>query len=106
MSQMFKWRQQQQQQQQQQRLNLSGIENENPSQTWGQLMATSRKRTDRPSAAMSMIDGLGSNERAPSDAPRLPADNMNYLGMRIPGQLQQSNRRSYAFTSQFSDPFL
>ena len=53
-----------------------------------------------------MIDGLGSNERAPSDAPRLPADNMNYLGMRIPGQLQQSNRRSYAFTSQFSDPFL
>jgi hypothetical protein len=31
---------------------------------------------------------------------------MNYLGMRIPGQLQQSNRRSYAFTSQFSDPFL
>ena len=48
----------------------------------------------------------GSLERPPSDAPRLPADNMNYLGMRLPGQLQQSNRRSYAFTSQFSDPFL
>jgi len=31
---------------------------------------------------------------------------MNYLGMRLPGQLQQSNRRSHAFTSQFSDPFL
>ena len=59
---------------------------------------------------MSMIDGglggLGSHERPPSDAPRLPADNMNYLGMRLPGQLQQSNRRSHAFTSQFSDPFL
>ena len=134
-SQMFKWRTQQQQQQQQQqqaqaqaqaqqhfggqqqqqqqhfgenfsRPSLAGIENENPTASWGQLMATSRKRTDRPSAAMSMIDGLGSNERPPSDAPRLPADNMNYLGMRIPGQLHQSNRRSYAFTSQFSDPFL
>ena len=59
---------------------------------------------------MSMIDcglgGLGSHERPQSDAPRLPADNMNYLGMRLPGQLQQSNRRSHAFTSQFSDPFL
>mmetsp|Transcript_11902 Transcript_11902/g.24155 ORF Transcript_11902/g.24155 Transcript_11902/m.24155 type:complete len:239 (-) Transcript_11902:124-840(-) len=91
----------------QQKPNLVSIEKENPSQTWGQLMASARsKRPTAPSAALCMIDGLGSDERAPSSAPRLPADNMNYLGMRIPGQSDNNYRRSYRFSSQFSDPFL
>lgn len=85
--------------------SLVGIENHNPSQTWGQLMASAR-RPAAPSAALCMIDGISSEERAPSSAPRLPADNMNFLGMRIPGKLQQSHHRSYKFSSQFNDPFL
>ena len=89
---------------------LAHMEKENPQATWGQLTgpmsATARKRAPPPSAALSMIDGLPDpTEARPNNVPRLPADNLNYLGMRLPGLPPEKHGRSYGFSSQFSDPF-
>ena len=90
--------------------DLAGMEKENPSATWGQLdrTASARKRGGAStSAALSMIDGESVGLEPPrNNAPRLPSDNLNYLGLRLPGQRQQNHGRSYGFTSQFSDPIL
>ena len=81
-------------------------EKENPGQTWGQLM---RSRPVRPSAALCMIDTLTDAEHQPNardQLPRVPADNFSYIGMRLPGQQNQSHARSQKFSSSFSDPFM
>ena len=82
------------------------MEKENPGQTWGQLM---RSRPVMPSAALCMVDALTAAEIQPNardQLPRMPADNFSYIGMRLPGQTNQSHARSQKFSSTFSDPFL